>query len=182
MLPKSTASILGTFVVYSGIPQMQRSSGCLWGFNPLLLRLHGEISLSLLCLPNSWCSALVLVLLLCVGRPQTSVPCPDRKGLKQQLISALWITQAWGRAGYCSDNCNAGQACGGSGWNDIATAWGMPCVLPGTLSMDLRILAVVSCTCSQRGLGSDLCLHTGFFVTAAAAALAFHARLWDLSW
>ena len=27
------------------------------------------------------------------------------------------------------------------------------------------------------GVGSDLCLHTGFLV-AAAAALAFHARLW----
>ena len=27
---------------------------------------------------------------------------------------------------------------------------------------------------------SDLCLHTGFLV-AAAAALAFHAHLWDLS-
>ena len=26
------------------------------------------------------------------------------------------------------------------------------------------------------GVGSDLCLHTGFLV--AAAALAFHARLW----
>ena len=27
------------------------------------------------------------------------------------------------------------------------------------------------------GVGSDLCLHTGFLV-AEAAALAFHARLW----
>ena len=30
------------------------------------------------------------------------------------------------------------------------------------------------------GVESDLCLHTDFLV-AAAAALAFHARLWDLS-
>ena len=29
------------------------------------------------------------------------------------------------------------------------------------------------------GVDSDLCLHTGFLV-AAAAALAFHARLWGL--
>ena len=29
------------------------------------------------------------------------------------------------------------------------------------------------------GVDSDLCLHTGFLV-AAAAALAFHARLWHL--
>ena len=28
------------------------------------------------------------------------------------------------------------------------------------------------------GVDSDLCLHTGFLVAAAAAALAFHARLW----
>ena len=30
------------------------------------------------------------------------------------------------------------------------------------------------------GVDSDLCLHTGFLV-AAAAVLAFHDRLWDLS-
>ena len=28
------------------------------------------------------------------------------------------------------------------------------------------------------GVESDLCLHTGFLVAAAAAALASHARLW----
>ena len=31
----------------------------------------------------------------------------------------------------------------------------------------------------RRGVVSDLCLHTGFLV-AAAAALTFHARLWGL--
>ena len=31
------------------------------------------------------------------------------------------------------------------------------------------------------GVDSDLCLHTGFLV-AAAAALAFHTRLWCLHW
>ena len=31
------------------------------------------------------------------------------------------------------------------------------------------------------GVESDLCLHTGFLV-AAAAALASHARLWGLRW
>ena len=30
------------------------------------------------------------------------------------------------------------------------------------------------------GVDSDLCLHIGFLVAAAAAALAFHARLWGL--
>ena len=42
------------FIVYSGIPQMQGTSSWLWRFNPLLLRLHGEISLSPLCLHSSW--------------------------------------------------------------------------------------------------------------------------------
>ena len=30
------------------------------------------------------------------------------------------------------------------------------------------------------GVDSDLCLHAGFFVAAAAAALAFHVHLWCL--
>ena len=99
LLLKSTASILGWFVVYSGIPQMQSTSSWLWGFNPLLLRLHREISLSLLCLHSSWGSALVLAPPLCVGCPQASVPCPDRRGLKQWLIRGLLLTQAGGGRG-----------------------------------------------------------------------------------
>ena len=33
----------------------------------------------------------------------------------------------------------------------------------------------------RRDVDSDLCLHTGFLV-AAAAALVFHARLWGPQW
>ena len=33
----------------------------------------------------------------------------------------------------------------------------------------------------RAGVNSDLCLHTGFLV-AAAAALVFHAHLWCLRW
>ena len=60
----------------------------MWRFNPLLLKLLGEISLSLLCSHSSWGSALDLALALCV----------DRTGLKEQLIQGLWLTQAngWG--------------------------------------------------------------------------------------
>ena len=47
LLPKSTSSILGWFIVCLGIPQMQGTSSWLWSFNLLLLRLLGEISLSL---------------------------------------------------------------------------------------------------------------------------------------
>ena len=51
------------------------------------------------------------------------------------------------------------------------------CVLPGNLSLDHGTLAVAHCTGFQGGVDSDLCLHTGFLV-AAAAALASHACLW----
>ena len=115
LLPKSTASTLGIFIVYSGIPQMQGLSSWLWGFNLLLLRLHGEISLSLPCSHSSWCSALVLPLPLHVGRPRASVPHPEKRGLKEQLIRALFLTQAGEREGYSNHNRNARQACGSRG-------------------------------------------------------------------
>ena len=72
----------------------------LWGFNPLLMRLHGESSLSLLCLHSSWGSALDLAPLLHVGLLRASVFHPERRGLKKRLISGLWLTQAGGREGY----------------------------------------------------------------------------------
>ena len=51
---------------------------------------------------------------------------------------------------------------------------------PGKLSPDHGSLAVAGCIGSREGgVESDLCLHTGFLV-AAAAALASHARLWGL--
>ena len=50
------------------------TSSWLWRFNPVLLRLLGEISLSLLCSHSSWGSALDLPLPLHVGRPRESVP------------------------------------------------------------------------------------------------------------
>ena len=93
LLPKSTASILGTLVVYSGIPLMQSLSSWLWGCNSLLLRLHWEISLSLLCSPSSWGSALVLAPLLCIGSTQVSFPWPDSGWLRQRLIRPVFLTQ-----------------------------------------------------------------------------------------
>ena len=115
MSPKSTTSILGTLFVYSGIPHIQGLPSQLRGFSPLLLRLHGEISLSLLCSHSSWGSALVLAPPLHVSHPQASVPCPDRRGLKQQLIRTLLVSQAGEREGYASHNWNARCACGGRG-------------------------------------------------------------------
>ena len=72
------------------------TSSCLWSFNPLLLRLLGETSLSLLYLYSSQSSALDLDPPLCVGHLRASVPHPDRTGLKEQLLRGLWLTQAGG--------------------------------------------------------------------------------------
>ena len=76
------------------------TSSCLWSFNPLLLRLLGETSLSLLYLYSSQSSALDLDPPLCVGHLRASVPHPDRTGLKEQLLQGLWLTQAGGRERY----------------------------------------------------------------------------------
>ena len=62
------------------------TSSCLWSFNLLLLRLLGEISLSLLCFHSSWGSALDLAPPLRVGRLRASVLRSDRTGLKEQLL------------------------------------------------------------------------------------------------
>ena len=68
---------------------MQGTSSWLWRFNPLLLRLLGEISLSLLSSHSSWDSALDLALSLCVGHLRVSVLHGDRLGLKEQLFQGL---------------------------------------------------------------------------------------------
>ena len=41
-----------------------------------------------------------LALPLCVGHLRVSVLHSDRTGLKEQLITGLWLTQAGGREGY----------------------------------------------------------------------------------
>ena len=116
-----------------------------------------------------------------VGHPQAPVPLPDRRGLKQQLIRALLLTQAGKREGYGSHNLNAGHACVGRGRYDVAAGWGTACVLPGMLSLDHGTPAVVGCTGSRGHVGSDLCLHTGFLL-AVAAAIAVHTCLRGPSW
>ena len=81
-----------------------------------------------------------------VGRLRASVLCPDRTGLKEQLIQGLWLTQAGGGRGM-----DAGQTCGGRGQRDVAPALGALCVLPGNLSLDHGTLAVVGFTGSREG-------------------------------
>ena len=72
----------------------------MWSFNPLLLRLLGEISLSLLRSYSSRGSALGLDPPLSVGRLRASVLHSHRTGLKEQLLQGLWLTLAGGREGY----------------------------------------------------------------------------------
>ena len=62
--------------------------------------LLGEISLYLLCSHSSWGSSLYLAPPLCVGHLRASVLRSDRRGLKEQLIRGLWLTQARGREGH----------------------------------------------------------------------------------
>ena len=148
----------------------------MWSFNPLLLRLHGESSLSLLCSHSSWGSALDLALPLLVGHLRASVPCPDRTGLKQQLIRGLWLTQARGREWY------------GMRVEPAAAEVSMTLQQPEAR----RVFSLGSCSWitgpwqwwaaqapGRGGVDSDLCFHTGFLV-AAAAALVSHAHLWCL--
>ena len=144
--PKVPLLNLGWFIVHSGIPQMQGTSSWLWRFNPLLLRLLGEISLSLFCSHSSQSSALHLDPPLRVGRLRASVLCSDRMGLKEQLIWGSGSLRLGGGKG-----TDAGRACGGRGQRDIAPAWGVLCVLPGKLSLDHGTLAVAGCTGSQEG-------------------------------
>ena len=76
------------------------TSSCLWNFNPLLLKLLGDISLSPLCSYSSQGSALDLDPPLRVGHLRASVLHSHRTGLKEQLIQGMWLTQARGREGY----------------------------------------------------------------------------------
>ena len=152
------------------------TSSCLWSFNPLLLRLLGDISLSLLCLYSSQGRALDLDPPMCVGCLRASVLRSHRTGLKEQLLRGLWLTQVWGREGY--------------------GMWGEPVVAGAGMTLHQpeahRAFSLGSCpwimglwqwrAAQAPGRGrvdSDLCSHTGFLV-AAAAALASHARLWGL--
>ena len=178
--PKSTVAPkvhwlnFGIFRCLFRFPGMQGTSGWLWRYNPLLLRLLGEISLSLLCSHSSWGSVLDLAPPLRVGRLRAFVLCSDRRGLKEQLIRGLWLTQSMGRVGY--------------------GVRGEPAVAEASMTLQQpeawRVFSPGSCPWirgpwqwwaaqapGRGGVDSDLYSQTGFLV-AAAAALASHAHLW----
>ena len=144
-------------------------------FNPLLPRLLGEISLSLLCSHSSRGSALDLDPPLRVGRLRASVLRSHRTGLKEQLLRGLWLTQAGGGG---SGTEEAGRACGVRGVVTLQQPEARRAFSRGCCS---RITGPWPCRAApatgRRGVESDLCSHTGFLV-AATAALASPARLW----
>ena len=131
---------------------------CLWSFNPLLLRLLGEISLSLLCSHSSRVSALDLDLPLHVGRLRASVLCSDRKGLKEQLIrgsGSLWPGErgVWMRgepaaaeAGMTLHQPAARRAFSRGRFPWVTGPWQWQAAQAPR----------------RGGVDSDLCLHTGF--------------------
>ena len=117
-----------------------------------------------------------LALPLSIGCPLASVLHPDMRRLKEQLIRGLLFTQDVGREWYGMQGvpvvAEAGttlqqpEACrvfsqGSCPWITGPWHW-KPAQAP-----------------RKGGVDSDLCLHTGFWV-AAAAALMFHAHLWCL--
>ena len=146
----------------------------MWRFNPLLLRLLGEISLSLLCSHSSRGSALDLALPLCIGLLRVSVLRSERTGLKEQLLRGLWLTQAGGG----SSTEEAGRACGVRGVVTLQQPEARCAFSRGSCP---RITGAWPWRAAQApgrgGVESDLGSHTGF-LAAAAAALVSHARLW----
>ena len=141
-------------------------SSCLWSFNPLLLRLLGEVSLSLLCSHSSRGSALDLDPPLRVGRLRACVLRSDRTGLKEPLLRGLWLTQAGGGSG----TEEAGRACGVRGVMTLHQPEARRAFSRGRCS---RIMGAWQWRAAQApgtgGVESDLCSHTGFLVAAAAA-------------
>ena len=146
----------------------------MWSFNLLLLRLLGEISLSLLCSHSSRGSALDLDPPLHVGHLRASALRSDRTGLKEQLIRGLWLTQAVGREGYrVRGELGAAEASVKLHQPDTRRAFS-----PGSCPWITGPWQWWAAQAPGRGsVDSDLCSHTGFLV-AAAAALASHAHLW----
>ena len=148
----------------------------MWRFNPLLLRLLGEISFSLLCTAPG-VQPLVLAPPLHVVRLRASVLRPDRKGVK-----GAGDSEALAHSG------------GGEGRVQM---WGEPSAAEAGVTLhqpEVRcVFSLGSCPWimgpwqwqaaqapGRGGVESDLCSHSGFLV-AAAAALASHARLWGPS-
>ena len=152
----------------------------MWRFNALLLRLLGEISLSLLCSNSSRGSSLVLDPSVRGGCLRASVLCSDRR-----------LTPLTGVKGAAASGALAHS---GRGQGGVRRRRGEPAAAEAGMTLQQpearRAFSRVSCpritgpwqwraaqAPRRGGVESDLCSHTGFLV-AAAAALVSHARLW----
>ena len=91
-------------------------------------------------------------------------------------MRGLWLTQASGREGYGMRGEPAAAETGVMLQQPEARPVFSREVVPGSWDPGSGGLHRLQ---GGGGVDSDLCLHTGFLV-AAAAALAFHACLWDL--
>ena len=134
------------------------TSSRLWSFNPLLLRLLGEISLTL-CLHSSRGSALDLDPPLRVGHLRASVSRPDRTGLKEQLLR--WSGSVRPQGGRGTEE--AGRACAA----EAGVTLHQPNVRRAfSRGSCLRITGPWQWRAAQApgrgGVESYLCSHTGF--------------------
>ena len=137
------------------------TSSWLWRFNPLFLRLLGELSLSLLCSHSSQGSALDLDPPRRVGHLRASFLRSDRTGLKEQLIRGLWLTQTEGRERYgCGASLPAAEASMTVHQPEAhrAFSWGSCPWITGPWQWRAAQAP------RRGGVDSDLCLHTGFLV------------------
>ena len=95
-------------------------------------------------------------------------------GLKVQLIKGLWLTQAVWKEGYRMQGESVATEAGVM----LEQPEAYPVFSRGSCPWTTGPWKLRAVQAPERGgVGSDLCLHTGFLV-AAAAALGSHARLW----
>ena len=151
---------------------MQGLPSQLWGFNLLLLQLHGEICLSLLWSHSPWLSGLFLALPLHVCHPQVSPLCPGKRGQKQLLIRAHFLTQAWDRDGYSSHSWDMwGAPAKAEAGMKLQQPEACPAFSGESWSHIGGPLAVVGCRGSWERVGNYLHFHTGPLVAAAAVVV-----------
>ena len=153
---------------------MQGTSSSLWRFNPVLLKLLRDISLSLLWSHSSWGSALDLAPPLHAGPLRASVLRSDRTGLKVKLLCGLWLSQAKGREGYGMRGepgvAEVGVMLHQPEVRHVFSRGSCPWITGPWQWQDAQAPR-------RGGVDSDLCLYTDFLV-AAVAALASHASFW----
>ena len=132
LLKLDQPSIVGTLIIYSDIPEIQVLPSQLQGFNPLLLWLHGKISIPLLWSHHPW-AQLCFWHHLCMWATLRHLFPAWVRGDE----SSGWLEHTYSgrREGWICQplmGC-AGSACSSRDLQEVATALGMPCILLGNL-------------------------------------------------